>query len=158
LIILATSTLLTVRDWIQKNRTDDTRKPYKLASQFPTRLFTEADDNLTLKELNLCPSATIIMKPLKSASSSSLNSGSHAGIISYSFGVVYGFLITLFHMLSGFLATLFPTGGPAPHQLTPIPQHNPMRGGQRLGGESSSSASSTARKSDDAVSSAGAQK
>lgn len=141
---IATSTLLTVRDWIQENRTDDASKPYKLASQFPTRLFTEADNNTTLKELNLCPSATIIMKPLKSASASSLSSGSHAGVISYSFGIVYGFLITLLNMLSGFLATLFPTGGPAPHQLPPVSQHLPMRGGQRLGGESS-----TARKSDD---------
>lgn len=147
--MIATSTLSSVRDWIQENRTDDARKPYKLASQFPTRLFTETDDNSTLKELNLCPSATIIMKPLKTASISSMNSGNPTNIISHSFGVVYGILIALLNMLSGFLATLFPTGGSASHQLPQVSPHRSMTGGQRLGGESSTTASSTARKNDD---------
>lgn len=147
----ATSTLSEVRHWIQENRTEDVKKPYKLSSQFPTRLFTDADDDTALKDLNLCPSATIIMKPLKAGSSSarSVISGNNGGVTGYiysAFDFVYGFIIALINLLTGLLATLFPTNGMSPVDV-PAPQHQQplirnMRGGQRLGGEGVSAESS----------------
>ncbi|CAO3633508.1 unnamed protein product [Mucor fragilis] len=147
----AASTLSEVRNWIKENRTEDAKKPYKLSSQFPTRLFTDADDDTTLKELNLCPSATIIMKPLKAGSSSarSVIRGNNAGItgnIYSAFDLTYGFVIALINLLTGLLATLFPTNGMS-HTDVPASQHQQplirnMRGGQRLGGEGTSSESS----------------
>ncbi|KAK4517228.1 peroxisomal copper amine oxidase [Mucor velutinosus] len=147
----AVSTLSEVRNWIQENRTEDAKKPYKLSSQFPTRLFTDADDNTTLKDLNLCPSATIIMKPLKAGSSSARSgiSGNNGGATEYiysAFDFIYGFVIALINMLTGLLATLFPTNGMS-HTNVPASQHQQplirsMRGGQRLGGEGVSAESS----------------
>ncbi|GAN03127.1 UBX domain-containing protein 4-like isoform X2 [Mucor ambiguus] len=148
----AVSTLSEVRHWIQENRTEDAKKPYKLSSQFPTRLFTDADDNTTLKDLNLCPSATIIMKPLKAGFSSarSVISGGNGGVTGYiysGFDLVYGFVIALINLLTGILATLFPTNGMS-HTDMPASQHQEplirnMRGGQRLGGEGVSAESSS---------------
>ncbi|KAL7309297.1 hypothetical protein PS15m_011401 [Mucor circinelloides] len=147
----AVSTLSEVRNWIKENRTEDAKKPYKLSSQFPTRLFTDADDDRTLKELNLCPSATIIMKPLKVGSSSarSVISGNNGGVTGYvysAFDLIYGFVIAVINLLTGILATLFPTNGMALNNV-PTSQHQQplipnMRGGQRLGGESVSAESS----------------
>ncbi|KAL0145963.1 hypothetical protein V8B55DRAFT_1466789 [Mucor lusitanicus] len=148
----AASTLSEVRHWIQENRTEDAKKPYKLSSQFPTRLFTEADDATTLKDLNLCPSATIIMKPLKAGSSSvrsAISGGNNGGVTGYiysAFDFVYGVVIALINLLTGLLATLFPTNGMSPADV-PASQHQQplirnMRGGQRLGGEGVSAESS----------------
>ncbi|KAI8645084.1 hypothetical protein BD408DRAFT_474601 [Parasitella parasitica] len=155
----AISTLSHVRDWIKENRTESAKKPYKLTSQFPTRLFAEADDDKTLIDLNLCPSATIIMKPLKAGSSSlsirSVTSRNRAGFTGYvvsAFDLIYGFVITLINLLTGALATLFPSNGMAHTDVSASRQQQPlirnMGGGQRLGGEnivagSSSSTSSS---------------
>ncbi|KAI8082261.1 hypothetical protein BDF21DRAFT_258728 [Thamnidium elegans] len=139
----ASTTLSTVREWINQNRTDDRRKPFKLSSQFPNRLFTEQDDDTTLTNLNLCPSATIIMKPIKK--SSSIISSNQDGMISYTFNTIYAFIFALFKLITGMFATLFPTNQPQPQpqqqqqQQTPQPLFRNLKGGQRLGGESSSS-------------------
>ncbi|RCH88797.1 UBX domain-containing protein 4 [Rhizopus stolonifer] len=146
----ATDTMSTVREWIQQNRTDDTGKPYKLSSQFPTRLFTESDDNTSLTNLNLCPSATMIMKPLKTSpsSSSSLVDTSLAGYVMSAYDFVYGILLMLFNMSTGILSSMFPTHGmrplTAPSQNVQQPITRPLRGGQRLGGEGLSSGESSA--------------
>lgn len=42
--------------------------PYKLFAQFPNRNFDIGDEQRTLLELKLCPSGTLIMKPIKNAS------------------------------------------------------------------------------------------
>ncbi|GAA5805793.1 hypothetical protein HPULCUR_011319 [Helicostylum pulchrum] len=139
----ASTTLSTVREWINQNRTDDKRKPFKLSSQFPNRLFTEQDDDTTLTNLNLCPSATIIMKPIKK---SSIISNNQDGMISYTFNTIYAFIFALFKLITGMFATLFPTNQPQTqqpqqqqNQQIPQPLFRNLKGGQRLGGESSSS-------------------
>jgi hypothetical protein len=95
------------------------------------------------------------MKPIKStssiipSSSAGIRNGG-GGIIGYAtsgFDFIYGFIIALINMLTGFFATLFPTSGPAPHELPGSQQQQPilrnLRGGQRLGGESAAEASSS---------------
>jgi hypothetical protein len=42
--------------------------PFKLFAQFPNRNYDIGDEQRTLLELKLCPSATLIMKPIKNAS------------------------------------------------------------------------------------------
>lgn len=91
------------------------------------------------------------MKPLKAGSSSarSVIRGNNAGItgnIYSAFDLTYGFVIALINLLTGLLATLFPTNGMS-HTDVPASQHQQplirnMRGGQRLGGEGTSSESS----------------
>ena len=104
--------------------------------------------------MGLCPSATIIMKPLKAGSSSSLarsvSSGSNTGITGYvysAFDLIYGLVIALINLLTGILATLFPTNGMAHNDISTSQQQQPlirnMRGGQRLGGESTATESSS---------------
>ncbi|KAG2206696.1 hypothetical protein INT47_003638 [Mucor saturninus] len=134
----ATTTLSHVKDWISQNRTDD-RKPFKLSSQFPTRAFTDEDNDTTLRDLDLCPSATIIMKPLKKSSSLALHN--RVGIMKHAvnaFDIVYGFLIALINMLTGIFTSLF-TNTPRVAQQQQNQQQQPfvrsLRGGQRLGGE-----------------------
>ncbi|KAI8988428.1 hypothetical protein BDF20DRAFT_855639 [Mycotypha africana] len=142
----ANATLATVRQWIQQNRTDNHQAPYKLSCQFPTRLFTDQEDSSTLQDLGLCPSATIIMRPTKRASSTlSPRNNSHTGVVGLfhsAYDSVYNLLMTLFHMLTGLLATLFPTNTMAPMNLPPSQgqpisdnnlHHRHLRGGQRLG-------------------------
>ncbi|CEP12960.1 hypothetical protein [Parasitella parasitica] len=150
----AICTLSQVRDWIKENRTESAKKPYKLSSQFPTRLFTDTDNDTTLKDLNLCPSATIIMKPLGAGSSSSsirsISSGNRTGLTRHvvsAFDLVYGFIVTLINLLTGALATLFPSNGMAHTDVSASQQQQPlirnMRGGQRLGGENITAESSS---------------
>ncbi|KAI9483909.1 MAG: hypothetical protein EXX96DRAFT_648574 [Benjaminiella poitrasii] len=150
----ATATLSNIKDWIDIHRTDNGRKPYKLYSQFPARLFTEEEDTMTLEELNLCPSATIIMKLLKptrssssflSSNSNGTTSDNQSNIIVRStlsvLDFIYGLIVALLNLFSSALGTLFPTNGLA-HQENASSQQQQssrafrhLRGGQRLGGE-----------------------
>ncbi|OBZ89602.1 UBX domain-containing protein 4 [Choanephora cucurbitarum] len=142
----ATDTLGLVHEWIRQNRTDDINKPYKLSSQFPTRLFTEADDKATLRELDLCPSATVIMKPTKATTSIASSLSSSTGAMSYFFAAydfVYGLLLMLFNMFTSILTSMFPAHGMRPINAPPqaglqTSLSQPLRGGQRLGGGESS--------------------
>lgn len=43
--------------------------PFQLFAQFPNRDFDIGDEQKRLKDLRLCPSATLIMKPIKHATS-----------------------------------------------------------------------------------------
>ncbi|KAG1463589.1 hypothetical protein G6F46_003405 [Rhizopus delemar] len=142
----ASDTLATLKDWIQQNRTDS-NKSYKLSSQFPTRLFTEADDHTTLRDLDLCPSATIIMKPNHVSTSGSLNqpSNGQSGLFSAvqsGFDYVYALLISLINFFHGLLEALFPRNGYNPVRQPTATQQEPFvrnhRGGHRLGNSSSS--------------------
>lgn len=49
--------------------------PFKLFAQFPNRNFDIRDEQRTLLELKLCPSGTLIMKPIKNASTAYASSG-----------------------------------------------------------------------------------
>ncbi|KAI8377371.1 hypothetical protein BD560DRAFT_390901 [Blakeslea trispora] len=147
----ATDTLGLVHEWIQQNRTDDIHTPYKLSSLFPTRLFTEADNKTILRDLNLCPSATIVMKPVKASTSIASSFSSSTGIARYfisAYDFVYGLLLMLFNMFSSILTSMFPAHGMrpinAPNQTHSQPSlSHPLRGGQRLGGEGLSGSDSS---------------
>ena len=43
--------------------------PFKLFAQFPNRNFDIGDERRSLLDLKLCPSGTLIMKPIKNAAS-----------------------------------------------------------------------------------------
>lgn len=83
------------------------------------------------------------MKPIKK--SSSIISNNQDGIISYTFNTIYAFIFALFKLITGMFATLFPTNQPPTqpqqqqNQQIPQPLFRNLKGGQRLGGESSSS-------------------
>ncbi|KAI8978128.1 hypothetical protein BDB01DRAFT_852662 [Pilobolus umbonatus] len=118
----ATTTLSQVIAWINENRTDS-RKPYKLLSQFPTRSFTEEEDDKTLNELHLCPSATVIMKPARVMN--------RPPSFYYLTEWIYALCMAIYHFFTEFFSTMLPKNRPRP-----IPQqYIPVSGGQRLGGE-----------------------
>lgn len=83
------------------------------------------------------------MKPIKK---SSIISNNQDGMISYTFNTIYAFIFALFKLITGMFATLFPTNQPQTqqpqqqqNQQIPQPLFRNLKGGQRLGGESSSS-------------------
>ncbi|KAI9244246.1 hypothetical protein BY458DRAFT_561043 [Sporodiniella umbellata] len=145
----ASDTLSTVKEWIQESRTDGNSE-YKLSAQFPTRLFTESDSYNSLRDLNLCPSATIIMKPIyKSTSSLSGRSGGSMGLFGFArsgFDYIYGMIVVLLNFLAGLLETLFPRNGNHAPALSSEQQPfiRNLRGGHRLGGSSSDAGITTA--------------
>ncbi|KAI8880181.1 hypothetical protein K501DRAFT_191877 [Backusella circina FSU 941] len=141
----ADDALSVVRNWINENRTDGSGV-YRLSAQFPSRTFTETDDTELLSSLNLCPSATIIMKPAKKKGNVITDASPPnriVGLASSSFHFIYSLIFNLFHIISGLLTTLFPRNGlanvPENDQQQQQQQLRSLKGGQRLGGESSSS-------------------
>lgn len=56
--------------------------PFKLFAQFPNRNFDIGDEQRKLSELRLCPSATLIMKPIKN-STSAYNKPTSSGWLNY---------------------------------------------------------------------------
>ncbi|CEG66689.1 hypothetical protein RMATCC62417_03224 [Rhizopus microsporus] len=156
----ASDTLATVKHWIEQNRTDE-KRDYKLSSLFPTRLFTEADDNTSLRDLDLCPSATIILKRNKNiALSLNQNNSSQLGFFQAGLGHVYAFFVGLLTFFAGLFGTLFPRNEYNPiqpsaaseqqgqeqqqqqHQQQQSSTHS-LKGGHRLGGIPNSSEDST---------------
>ncbi|KAI8067677.1 ubiquitin-related domain-containing protein [Gilbertella persicaria] len=79
----SSNTLAHVCQWIEATRTDGDM-PFKLFVQFPNRNFDIGDEQRTLLELKLCPSSTLIMKPIKNASTAYAGSpSSNSGWMSY---------------------------------------------------------------------------
>jgi hypothetical protein len=107
--------------------------PFKLFAQFPNRNFDIGDEQRTLLELKLCPSGTLIMKPIKNAStaySASSNATSTSGWMNYLYSAsdtIYNTVSSVGNSVASYLVT--PTNAPEP--------------GQRLGGGGASSASSS---------------
>lgn len=57
--------LAAVRLYVQMNRTDGSTDPFSLMTTFPKRIFTEEDMEKPLSELNLVPSAVVLVtKPM----------------------------------------------------------------------------------------------
>ncbi|KTW26366.1 hypothetical protein T552_02848 [Pneumocystis carinii B80] len=65
-------TLKDVRIWIDENRTDS-KIPYDLIQVYPKRSFSILEEAKTLEELDLYPSATLILKPIKNAVTAYVN-------------------------------------------------------------------------------------
>lgn len=62
----STFTLLQVRDWIDRNRTDGHDEPYAFYQTIPQKkLFEISEEQLPLTDLGLVPSSTLILKPSK---------------------------------------------------------------------------------------------
>ncbi|KAF9148369.1 hypothetical protein BG015_009888 [Linnemannia schmuckeri] len=71
----ATDTLEQVRDWINANQEGE--NAYNIVQLIPSRTFT--DESKMLRDLELCPSATLVLK--KTATSSSAYGGSGDGVV-----------------------------------------------------------------------------
>ncbi|GAA5795159.1 hypothetical protein HPULCUR_000513 [Helicostylum pulchrum] len=131
----SSDTLAIVSQWIDTSRTDGDM-PFKLFAQFPNRNFDIGDEQRTLLELKLCPSGTLIMKPIKNATSAyaATSSSGGGGWLNYLYSAgdaVYNSVSSAGTTVSSYLIT--PTSAPEP--------------GQRLGGPNlppSSSSSATA--------------
>ncbi|KAF9959521.1 hypothetical protein BGZ72_009466 [Mortierella alpina] len=72
----ATDTLQDVRNWINENQEGD-ENAYNIVQLIPQRTFT--DETRMLRDLELCPSATLVLK--KTATSSSAYSGAGDGAV-----------------------------------------------------------------------------
>ncbi|KAL1929004.1 hypothetical protein VTP01DRAFT_2063 [Rhizomucor pusillus] len=146
----ATATLGNVKEWVDQNRTDGDQ-PYKLLAQFPTRQFSIMDEQRTLRELELCPSATLIMKSIKNVSDAYAGSrSSSGGWMDYVYsagGLAYGALSAVGSTASGLLYAMFPAEPASSSAASPSPGAFPASSsssdsrtnGYTLGGGSSSS-------------------
>jgi hypothetical protein len=67
-LFINSSTLDVVRKWVDENRSDGD-DPYSFFQTFPKRTFGEAEERSTLRELGLCPSSTLILKPAQNVTS-----------------------------------------------------------------------------------------
>ncbi|KAL7332677.1 hypothetical protein PS15p_201696 [Mucor circinelloides] len=121
----SSNTLASVTEWIDMARTDgDT--PYKLFAQFPNRNFDIGDEQRTLLELKLCPSGTLIMKPIKNSSTA------YAGASSSSTFGSGGWMNYLYSATDALYNSVSQVGTSVANYLvtpTPTPEH-----GRRLGG------------------------
>ncbi|CAO3596072.1 unnamed protein product [Absidia cylindrospora] len=111
----AANTLGEVRTWIDENRTDGDQ-PYKLLAQFPTRQFSAGDEEKTLRTLELIPSGTIIMKPIKNVASAYESPSGYGGMVAdyvYSAGgMVYNTLSGVGTTMTGALGGIFNSVAP----------------------------------------------
>ncbi|GAN05201.1 conserved hypothetical protein [Mucor ambiguus] len=122
----SSNTLANVTEWIDRMRTDGDM-PYKLFAQFPNRNFDIGDEQRTLLELKLCPSGTLIMKPIKNAStayaeasssSSTFGGGGWMNYLSSATDAIYNSVSQVGTSVANYLVT-----------PTAAPEH-----GRRLGG------------------------
>ncbi|KAI7854646.1 hypothetical protein BDC45DRAFT_507790 [Circinella umbellata] len=139
----ATDTLTVVKDWIDQNRTDGDQ-PYKLLAQFPTRQFSIGDEERSLQELDLCPSATIIMKGIKNVSHAygGGNNGSYMDYVYSAGGMLYNAASTVGSTMSGVVYSLFPAEPAASSGTTPGTPGQNIVGGYPGNNNSASSSSS----------------
>ncbi|KAF9316245.1 hypothetical protein BG003_002155 [Podila horticola] len=131
----ATDTLEQVRKWINENQEGD-ENAYNIVQLIPARTF--ADETKMLRDLELCPSATLVLKEI--ASSSSAYGGSGGGAVPTLMG--YGWSAV---SLAGKLAS---------SAYSTVSHYNPLSGGQGSSGSGSGSGSSSSGRNgrDDAAS------
>ncbi|CAO3624178.1 unnamed protein product [Mucor fragilis] len=138
----SSNTLANVTEWIDAVRTDGDM-PYKLFAQFPNRNFDIGDEQRTLLELKLCPSGTLIMKPIKNAStayagaasssSSTFGSGGWMNYLSSATDAIYNSVSQAGTSVANYLVT-----------PTAAPEH-----GRRLGGNGGQQSSTSTSDSSD---------
>ncbi|KAG4305972.1 hypothetical protein PORY_000882 [Pneumocystis oryctolagi] len=90
-------TLKDVRLWIDENRTDN-NAPYNLIQAYPKRKFDVLEETVSLEMLNLCPSATLILTPLKNVASAYVETSK--GYFSRLFGVFNYFAKSIYSTFS----------------------------------------------------------
>ncbi|XP_014236773.1 UBX domain-containing protein 4 isoform X1 [Trichogramma pretiosum] len=98
----ATETLGTLRAYVTQNAQLPFRH-FSMSSFFPRRDFTSADDSKTLSEMELVPSATILILPLKSSNTASvIKSSDGAGIFSHFFWTLVAPVISIYNYISSY--------------------------------------------------------
>lgn len=96
------NTLKDVRLWIDENRTDNII-PYDLIQVYPKRSFSISEEVKTLEILDLYPSATLVLKPIKNAVSAYVNLDK--GYFSKLFGV-FGYFRSSIYSVLGWVSTI----------------------------------------------------
>ncbi|KAI9284150.1 hypothetical protein BC943DRAFT_326437 [Umbelopsis sp. AD052] len=107
----ATDTLDDVMKWIDAERTDGDA-PFMLLAQFPTRQFSMGDESKSLRELELVPSSTLIMKPPRKVTSAYTPTA--PGLWGYAYSaadLAYSAAGASWNMVNTVLATLLPASG-----------------------------------------------
>ncbi|KAH8551940.1 hypothetical protein BGW37DRAFT_520210 [Umbelopsis sp. PMI_123] len=107
----AVDTLDVVMKWIDQERTDGDA-PYMLLAQFPTRQFSVGDESRTLRELELVPSSTLIMKPSRKVTTAYAPTA--PGIWGYAYSAMdmaYGVAGASWNFVNNVLTTLLPASG-----------------------------------------------
>ncbi|KAK0718848.1 hypothetical protein B0T21DRAFT_57596 [Apiosordaria backusii] len=140
----STNTLKDVRQWVTDNRKDG-KKPFNfkiLLTPLPSKTVDVTEEEKTLQELELTPSATLILLPVpKHSSAYSRSSGGSSASSTNSvreqgslFQRVIAFIVVFYTMIGAFFTTLFGTSSPPAGQEaddgdeTPR-QRSPTRGG-----------------------------
>lgn len=83
-----------------------------LLAQFPTRQFSIGDEARTLRELDLVPSSTLIMKPSRKVTSAYTANGPGVwGYANSAADMAYSVAGTSWTFVNNVLSTLFPTSG-----------------------------------------------
>ncbi|KAG5437666.1 hypothetical protein PCANB_000703 [Pneumocystis canis] len=85
------NTLKDVRLWIDENRTDN-KMPYNIIQVYPKRRFSASEEIVSLEALNLCPSATLVLTPLKNVTAA--YTGSNKSYFSKLFGIITSYFIS----------------------------------------------------------------
>ncbi|KAI9143505.1 hypothetical protein BKA69DRAFT_1165270 [Paraphysoderma sedebokerense] len=93
-------TLLNVREFVDQKRTDPST-PYTLVQNFPKVTYTAQDETKTLVELNLIPSATLILKPAKQISTAYTSES--PGVIGSTVSWAYDTTSSVFNWVKGWV-------------------------------------------------------
>ncbi|KAK4649459.1 uncharacterized protein QC761_0021620 [Podospora bellae-mahoneyi] len=141
----STDTLKDVRQFVTENRKDG-KEPFNfkiLLTPLPSKTVDVTEEEKTLQELELTPSATLILLPVpKYSSAYSRSSGSSAASTTSAgerggiFQRFIGFILFVASLIGGFFSTLFSTSGPVGGEQesdgddTPR-QQSPNRGGRQ---------------------------
>ncbi|KAG0226575.1 hypothetical protein BGW42_003519 [Actinomortierella wolfii] len=136
-VFQAVDTLSTVRQWIDQNRGED-NTPYNIVQVIPPRTFT--DEEKSLRDLDLCPSATLVLKPI--VRSADAYGGSGGGAVSSLMGLGWSALSLAGKAASAAYNTVA--------YYNPLRESNAASNSSVYGDSHSSSSSSSARaKKDD---------
>ncbi|KAK3832894.1 MAG: hypothetical protein JOS17DRAFT_740939 [Linnemannia elongata] len=134
----ATDTLEQVRNWIDANQEGD-ETAYNIAEFIPSRTFT--DESKMLRDLELCPSATLVLK--RTATSSSAYEGSGDGAVPTLMGYGWSAL--------GLAGKLASSAYNTVSYYNPLSAANAIPPSSSTGGSSSSSSAQGARSSQSAA-------
>ncbi|KAF7709907.1 hypothetical protein HF521_016757 [Silurus meridionalis] len=107
---------------------------FSLATMFPRREFTAEDLEKTLLELELAPSASIVLLPQSGRPANTVIQSSSTGGIWSFLGTIFYPLLAVWRFLSGILFTSPPPGASAASQ-NPPPQQRPSNSSSSSSGE-----------------------
>lgn len=113
-----------VRSWVDETR-DDGRTPYTFRVIYPNRLIEETEEDKTLAELGLTPSATLVLVPVEKYATA--YEDGDAGRLQR----LVAFLRHLVHMIITFFTSIFSSPARPEEQAPPAQrQRQPLRQGE----------------------------